>query len=89
MATELADEVGRAVDRLGPAEAQPRGAAPRKRPAKPRAARKAAYETKLFKCMGDYEKCREAHSGLACGVMLVLSVAQLCIPLANVAIGGK
>jgi hypothetical protein len=40
----------------------------------------ATYQTPVFKCMGDYEKCKTKNGSNACMVMLVICVGRQLIP---------
>jgi hypothetical protein len=39
-----------------------------------------AYQTPVFKCMGDYEKCKSTNSYKTCMIMLVICVGKQIIP---------
>ena len=46
------------------------------------AARKVAYQSKIFRCLSDYEKCCSGHTTVACGSLLVVCIAQQLVPFA-------
>jgi hypothetical protein len=43
---------------------------------------KAAYQSKIYKCLGDYEKCSGGHPTVLCASLFVVCIAQQLVPFA-------
>jgi hypothetical protein len=43
-------------------------------PAKP------AYQSKTFRCLGDFEKCCKSHSSTLCASLCIICIAQQLVP---------
>ena len=44
---------------------------------------KAAYQSKVFKCLGDYDSCRKRYGATLCGALCVICIGQQLIPFAS------
>jgi hypothetical protein len=43
---------------------------------------KPAYQSKVFRCLGDYDKCRANRSATLCSALCIICIAQQLIPFA-------